>query len=385
MNDISKEDDKTYPLTINYFESTLNSKELKHDKLDSYTLKKDYENEITNLIETGLESKLLDDIKYETALADDILQSESNMNDFVNSFLTNNMNDQIVYSNQLPDEIFETEEEISNGFTHDLNKLTNDDLICKQQNSMVVDSFVTISENKSISLDEPIEETAPLKANLNEIELSDEKKEASENKIEMQNDLKRKNESENEDEETKDNKQDKQLTTKINVINSKQTPISSISLINSTSITISNSPINTTKTGILNPILTMPTTIATPITTTNLIIANQLPITTAIKIESNEAISKLSKLIKKKEKTSKQSLLEIEPEQLQNKRKKLWSTIVKKDIPKAYKSRLIIRKDILSNCKKLAYCCEKERKNVIGIPKLNKERSKKSNKEIVTY
>ena len=329
LNDL-KEDDK-YQLT-NYFEPTLNSKAFKSfNKHDN------------DLIEAGcLDSKLLDD--YESTLPDDILQSEANMNDFVNSFLTD-MNDHIVYSNQLPDEIFETEEEISNGFqssAYDLNKFTNHDEIIVESANKVdeLNPAIISQQSNDQQLDQSIIEPT-VETIVKPIDETNDKED-----------------------------------TAIHLVNGSTidttTTISSTATINQNLIT--NSIVNLTA-------------IDQTASADSQIILNSIVNTcssTAKAIDSNDAI-KLNKIVvKKKEKTSK-SLLDMEPEQIQNKRRKLWSTIVKKDIPKAYKSRLTNRKDILNNCKKLATCCQRERKNVIGIPKLNKERSKKSNKEMATY
>lgn len=333
----------------NYFEPTLNSKSFnKHEN---------------DLIEAGcLDSKLLDDIKYESALPDDLLQSEANMNDFVNSFLTN-MNDQIVYSNQLPDEIFETEEEISNGFPYDLiklNKLTSQEEIVE---SKKVDE-IEHPKNQPVLTFEPItNETTEI--------------------IE---------------------KDDLQPMPTINLINGSTIKIVNTTPLNQNVLTnppiiIPTTTINTTITSTtinlppiqqIQPIITPPTSIST---------VNSLSSSTnsSKTIESFDAMKFTGKIaVKKKEKPTK-SLLEMEPEQLQNRRRKLWSTIVKKDIPKAYKTRVMNRKEVLNNCKKLASCCQKERKQKqsrsigqfcysrLAIPKLNKERSKKTNKEMETY
>lgn len=421
---------RTYSSISNYFEPTI-----KEPTSDNFNLKKDYsDNEINNLDAGCLESKLLDDIKYETALTDDLLQNETNnMNDFVNSYLSN-INDQIVYSNQLPDDIFETEEEISNGF-HDLNKLNDNELnkfnnkqlttadqldnvsieIATSTNKLIepnVESKIqTMIEYRNCDINSSLKNNlntnlnSNLNCNLNEvkIESSDEFKNAKTEMtiineipiLETTNDL---NNQEIKITEKQLNDKQKLNLTKINTINiiNSATPLNTISitnLVNPTGITVNSQLINPTINATLNP--TINSILTTTIPTTNLTIS---PSTAKISLsnsicpkpvvdQSNETISsKLNKMIKKKEKVNcSKSLLENEPEHVQNKRRKLWSSIVKKDIIKAYKSRMMNKKEILNNCKKLATLCQKERKNVIGIPKLNRERSKKSNKEIATY
>lgn len=332
----------------NYFEPILNhSKDDFSCKQDSfYLVKKNYstDNEI-NLIQgtACLESKLLDDIKYESALTDEILPTESNMNDFVNSFFTN-MNDQIVYSNQLPDEIFETEEEeISNGFQsqYDLNKLQSNKPI---KETSITDQFnqtnllpaTTVNLLNTVNTVNP-----PIVESLNDKTIVDNQiKELTPIELSESINLESKEE----------DKKDKQNLVQLNSTK----PTINISL---------NAPITITATSASNK------------TTATL----HKPIE-----ETNESIAKLTKLHKKKDKSSKSILESQDPEQIQNKRKKVWLSIVKKDIPKAHKSRLLNRKDYLNNCKKLAQICQKE-----SGPRLHKDKrnhnKKTAKKEIVTY
>jgi len=316
--------EKSHQMTC-YFEASLNHSKISSNKNDN------------DLIETSCLDSKLDDYKYECSLADDILQSESNMNDFVNSFLTN-MNDQIVYSHQLPDEIFETEEEMSNGFqSYDLNKLIDEPMVeCVKEHQQANQLLQTANQLVDIKIKQELHENIPCLVNEQPIKLT-------EPSIKLIEPISVNN----------------KLITEIIVKPSDQATDSINSTVNDSNV----------------------------ITTLN---ASTIPdystiATTAIKTIDSSDVIKLSKIIvKKKEKLSNKGLLELEPEQIQQKRRKLWSTIVKKEIPKAYKMRLINRKEVLNNCKKLAACCQKERKNVI-VPKLNRERSKKSNKEMATY
>lgn len=444
-NDAKLLDDRPPSYVLNsYFEPTLNSK-----PNDSYTLKKDYSDELHQLDSTScLEaSKLLDDIKYETTLADEMmLHGESNMNDFVNSFLTN-MNDQIIYSNQLPDEIFETEEEISNGFHDNDYDLLNDKLRAgntlaahcelppspplneppavrtgskeadetKRMNGTTEANELNgnlgehLSENLTYNLPanehrERLTSNSESNPNSNSNEV---KNERTENGDDHETEpIERLNEHPTSDQPT-DSRQATltKIHHPINVINS-TTPINSIKLANLVDSTMTATTLGSTINGPIisaslpvNLIGALPTTsnLNGPVLsgTSNLTSSTTLSNPVTLSNGPNKLIEPsdvsgaivngaLAKPIAKKKVAAKVQLAEIEPEQMQNKRKKLWSSIAKKDIPKAYKSRLMNRKDVLNNCKKLAHCCQKERSSVL-VPKLNRERSKKSNKEIATY
>lgn len=444
-------DDRPPSYALNsYFEPTLNSK-----PNDSYSLKKDYSDELHQLDSTScLEaSKLLDDCKYETTLADEMmLHSESNMNDFVNSFLTN-MNDQIIYSNQLPDEIFETEEEISNGFHDNDYDLLNDNVASntlaahceppplnepptgavrsgsreaaaesgepKQMNGTIEDCDDELNGNLGEHLSENLNyncganehanrdltsnSNSNPNSNSNEVQIEKDRTENADDHESEPSPIERQNETYPTSDQPTDSRQ-ANLTkiSPINLINS-TTPINSINLANlvdstmdatttiSAPIISASLPVNlisslhnsTTTTNLNGPASSGSTSLASSTTLPNPVTLSNCP---SKVIEPADAIvnGALSKPIAKKKVAGKALLAELEPEQMQNKRKKLWSSIAKKDIPKAYKSRLTNRKDVLNNCKKLAQCCQKERNSVL-VPKLNRERSKKSNKEIATY
>ena len=404
-----------------YFEPTLNSK-----ANDSYSLKKDYSDELDTA--SCLEAnKLLDEIKYETLADEMMLNNESNMN-FVNSYLS--INDQIVYSNQLPDEIFETEEEeTSNGFydkdydllndkptNHANSEPPNDRVVCssskeepvepgesKMINGTIEDGGLSsnlgerLPENLNFNLNatNQMNNQMNLTSNSNGNSNSNLNSNLNSNEVKVEPNRTERQDAQSSPRSTDppvDQPDGQHLTNTINLISS-TTPINSINLANlvdSTMASTISAPIISTASlpliGSLHntngPVLSGPTTLTATSTTLSLpstaILSNSSKL-----IEPGDPIvnGALSKTIAKKKLTSKTLLAELDPEQIQNKRRKLWSLIAKKDIPKAYKSRLLNRKDLLNNCKKLAQCCQKERNCVIGIPKLNRERSKKSNKE----
>lgn len=415
-NDIKIPDDRPSYALNTYFEPTLNSKEN-----DSYSLKKDYPDELhqldsTSCLETG---KLLDDIKYETLTDEIMLQGDSN--DFVNSFLTNSRNDEIIYSNQLPDDIFETEEEeTSNGFyDNDYDVLSHKLALNSRPPPPPVELLIDqptkaafgepkvngVIEGLSSNLGEHLNEN--MNHNLNAINRhltsnSNGNSNSNLNLNQVKNELDRtENDADQESESVErpvegnqiSDQLDSQRLTKINLINS-ATPINSINLANlvdstqatSTSIASASLPVSLISSLHTTPSMSLSGS-TNPTNSTALSLPNPaiLSANPGKLIEPAEANGTLNKTIAKKKVAGKALLAELEPEQIQNKRRKLWSSIAKKDIPKAYKSRLIARKDVLNNCRRLAQCCQKDRDRVIGIPKLNRERSKKSNKEIATY
>lgn len=79
----------------------------------------------------------------------------------------------------------------------------------------------------------------------------------------------------------------------------------------------------------------------------------------------------------------------LSPEQADIKRKKLWITIAKKEIPKAQKQKAAARKEILQTLKKVSQQCMREvRKAAIQSQKTMKEtqsRAKRLTREMVTY
>ncbi|VDI53953.1 DNA helicase INO80 [Mytilus galloprovincialis] len=79
----------------------------------------------------------------------------------------------------------------------------------------------------------------------------------------------------------------------------------------------------------------------------------------------------------------------LSPEQADIKRKKLWITIAKKEIPKAQKQKVAARKEVLQSLKKVSQQCMREvRKAAIQSQKTMKEqqsRARRMTREMVTY
>lgn len=303
--------------------TTTSTDQIKTEKLSSEFAS---ESPMLDNLKLKLEHKMLDDITYDPTLPDEILQGESNMIEDNPRFIgCTNIADEIVYSNQLPDEIFDTEEEdeaevvVQEEYFSSLPPISNQNVAFDPQPAPVEELKIEIIQSLPIADPTQKSPSSPREQPcLPPLSPKVDQRSASP-KLEQQ-----------------------------------QHPLSPK----------------------VEQLLPSPT--SDPPQLSPKMIEQQRPISPKDEPQerSKEKKEKHSSFSSSSNKTEKKSI-----EALNAKRRRLWVTIARKEIPKAHKQKLTIRKEMLNSCKKLANMCYKERKSVLNVAKSKDNRPKKISKE----